>query len=202
MKMIALSTGHSNKDCGAVGVDGTTEFSLNMKIVTLLLSEFNLKNGIWWLADHDTDDMPYPKHLVETIKNINKNKKIVACIEIHHNACNNPKRRGGEVIYFDSSVSGRLLAQSIAHQLDWMNINAEGIKYFWENIGKLDYDADEKGQRHIGRRLAFLGDTNPPACIPEPFFISNKEDLELALKYSRPVAKAIQQAVDIWLKVI
>ena len=202
MRLIALSVGHSTLDCGAVGIDGTKEYDLNLKVVKLLLGEFNLKNGIWWLADHDTDDEPYPDHLNHTIKNINENEKVVACVEIHHNSCGNPKRKGGEIIYYDSSMKGRLLAQAIEQQLDFMNINSEGVKQFWNRQGKFDYDADDKGQRHIGRRLGFLTNTNPPAVIPEPFFLSNKEDLALAKKYSRPVAKAIQQAVDIWLKVI
>ena len=206
MKRIAISTGHSTLDPGAIGIDGTKEYDLNKRIVEYLLNDFPLRdNREWWQCDIDCEHLPYPDHLNKTINNINnaaEDNEIPCCVEIHHNSCANPDRRGGEVIYYDHSPNGRQLALAISFHLLFMSVTFGPFKDMWRRFDRRDYDVKDRATlRHVKRRLAYLANTDVPAVIVEPGFLSNAKDLAMVKKYAKPIAKAIRIGVDTWLDV-
>jgi len=56
--------------------------------------------------------------------------------------------------------------------------------------------------RYIKRRLAFLKQTDVPACLVEPAYISNAEDLEFARKNVKYIARAIKNGIMVWIEVV
>jgi N-acetylmuramoyl-L-alanine amidase len=199
---VALSIGHSAKDCGAVAYhDGSRyeEYDLN-KALFDEVSRLRLKNGhTWWQSDADCDDLPYPDHLVQTVKNINASD-AVCCVELHHNSVANHKVKGGMAIYWDTSVWGKRLSDYIALHMNFIRFNFDGFREYWKSIQKNYYQAGSVATlKHIKRRLYYLGETHVPACIVEPGFISNYADLRICLDRRTQIAMAIRDGVDMFL---
>ena len=205
---VAVSIGHSTKDSGAIARHkGITykEYDLN-KALFNELTRLKLQNGEWWQSDKMVDDLPYPKHLVQTIKNIN-NSDAVCCIELHHNSAWNKQVSGGMAIYWDHSIKGKLLSDYIALHMHWMpQFGFEGFKFWWRYKQHKYYKAGSVPTlKHIKRRLAYLkpqseGGTRLPACIIEPGFMSNYDDLIFCIERRKQIAIAIRDGVDMWLK--
>ena len=177
------------------------EYNLNKALFNEVI-KLPLRHGEWWQSDALVDDLPYPKHLNATIKAIN-DSSAACCVELHHNSVFNKKVRGGMAIHWDSSVQGKLLSNIIAWQLQFLpqGFDFDGVKHFWTNRGHNDYTAGSLATiRHIGRRLAFLRYTKVPACIVEPGFMSNWDDLKFCTEHRTEIARAIRNGVDAWLK--
>jgi len=196
---IAISTGHSELDPGAIAFNGTKEYFLNCNLVKEI-EQLLLPDVEWWRSDDKCEKYGYPKHLNCTIDSINKSEAI-ACIEVHHNASINKNVRGGMAIYWDTSVKGKMLSNAIAYYLHWMPyFNFGAFKGYWKNVQHKYYKAGSLAtQRHIKRRLAFLRYTDIPACIIEPAFISNVDDYFFAVAYVKPIARAIRDGVALYL---
>ena len=206
---VALSIGHSTKDPGAVSFHNGIkykEYDLNKALFDEVI-KLPLQHGTWWQSDQLCDDLPYPKHLIKTIRQINAHNPV-CCIELHHNSVWNKDVRGGMAIYWDTSVKGKALSDMIAWQLDFLphGIGFDGVKKHWVNIQHKYYTAGSLSTlRHINRRLAFLrpkseGGTQCPACIVEPGFMSNWEDIQFCMKHCTEIARAIRNGVDAWCK--
>ena len=200
---VAISTGHSDLDPGAIAFNGTKEYLLNCNLVKEI-EALPLPDGYkWWRSDTECEKYGYPKHLNCTIDSINKSDAI-ACVEIHHNAAFNKNVRGGMAIYWDTSVKGKMLSSAIAYYLHWMPyFNHGAFKEYWRNTQHKYYLVKSLAtQRHIKRRLAFLRYTNIPSVIVEPAFISNVEDYFFAVGYVKPIAKAIRDGMALYLATV
>ena len=201
---IAISIGHSSKDCGARAIHRGVrykEYDLNKRLFKEIIN-IPLKHGDWWQSDQLCDDLPYPEHLNKTIRQVNAHNCVCA-IEIHHNSVWNKEVRGGMAIYWDTSVKGKRLSDMIAWQLQFMpqGIGFDGVKKHWVNKQREYYHVGSLSTiRHIGRRLAFLSKTKVPAVIVEPGFMSNWDDLQFCMKHCVEIARAIRNGVDAWLK--
>ncbi len=185
MIICGISTGHSLKDTGAIGIGGVKEYDLNVSLLTAVM-KFSLSRAEWWQSDADAEDLAYPYYLTKTILNCN-DKKVAVAIELHHNWVSNSKVRGGQVIYWDTSIKGHLLAHYIS---TLMNTECMTI------IQYADFYKDLKSEKQIGRRLGFLGKTNMPAVIIEPGFISNEKDFKFVQDNQILIAKSIADGVQ------
>ncbi|MBA7487139.1 hypothetical protein ES707_22701 [subsurface metagenome] len=196
---VAISTGHSDLDPGAIAFNGTKEYLLNCNLVKEI-EALPLPNAEWWRSDVDCEKYAYPKHLNCTIDSINKSDAI-ACVEIHHNASVNKNVRGGMSIYWDTSVKGKKLSNAIAYYLHWMPYFAcDAFKEYWRSTQQHYYKAKDRATlKHIKRRLGFLKYTNKIACIVEPAFISNVDDYNFAVAYVKQIARAIRDGVALYL---
>jgi N-acetylmuramoyl-L-alanine amidase len=196
---VAISTGHSDLDPGAIAFNGTKEYLLNCNLVKEI-EALSLPNAEWWRSDTECEKYGYPRHLNCTIKSVN-DSDCCCCVEIHHNAAFNKNVRGGMAIYWDTSVKGKMLSNAIAYYLHWMPyFGYNAFKEYWRNTQQYYYKAKDRATlKHIKRRLAFLRYTNIPACIVEPAFISNVEDYFFAVGYVKPIAKAIRDGVALYL---
>lgn len=193
---VAISTGHSEKDSGAIAINGITEYSLNVPLVENI-TLFKNKHIVWHSVDKKCEKYGYPKHLLCTVKQINKGN-YDCCIEVHHNACNNPDVRGGMVIYWDTSIEGKKLAQCIDKQMDILTKRLVLTPREMWKAQKKYYHRDIATLRHLKRRLYYLKYTNCPAVIIEPGYISNVDDLILVQKQRLFIAHATWRGIQDW----
>jgi N-acetylmuramoyl-L-alanine amidase len=160
---IALCIGHSRwikgrRDCGAVSVDGTSEWEYNEELADLIaeeLGEFEVK-----IYDdyHGTGYTSAMQWLAGQIRRID-----AACaIELHFNSAP-PQARGHEWLHWHRSANGLALAERLEAAFD-VGIPARGVK-------PIDMS---------GRGGVFLKSVPPPAVIAEPFFGSNIDDWRIA----------------------
>lgn len=199
MTKVAISTGHSRLSVGAISIDGDHEWDLNVLLVNAITS---IKSpAIEWLRpDKDYEDLPYPEHLVRTIRAINESDADLA-IDVHHNSVSNHRVTGGMVIYWDTSRNGRLLAESIA--LAWklgIGFNTYAFKRFWRNVGSdMRSDKPVPALAYLKRRLMFLSKTRMPAVILEPGYLSNKTDLNFVKEYRNEIARGVVHGIEAYL---
>ena len=183
---IGLSTGHSIPSPGVTAVNGVPEHMFNTVIVEKLL-KYHIPHGNWFRADYDCEDLRYPKHLTQTIKNINF-EGCACAIEIHHNASPKHDVDWSEVLYWDTSQMGYLLARKIAD-------------YFTSSLREMKVRPNIK---YLGKKKSkgFLKHTNCPAVIIEPAFIDVLSGLEWAETNQTKIASAIYEGLLNWLKAI
>lgn len=201
---VAVSIGHSSKDSGATARHNNIryrEYDLNKALFKELVA-LPLRHAEWWQSDQLVDDIPYPDHLIKTVRQINAHPCVCA-IELHHNSVWNKDVRGGMCIYWDSSIKGKLLSDMITWQMSFMpkSFGFEGVKKHWVNAQSSYYTVGSKRTiEHIGRRLYYLRKTKVPAVIIEPTFISNYEDCMFGIRHRKEIAKAIRNGIDAWCK--
>jgi len=204
-KICGYSTGHSRCDPGAEGINGIKEYPLNVAL-TDLLGRFILSGGSWVRTDLEFEDDPYPDYLVKTILRCNTLKVDIA-VELHHNFVSNPKVRGGQTIYWDTSKQGHILAELVSQNINMALTNVVGplgaAVGFQKTIPITEYGyamRDYKSIAQIGRRLGFLRRTNMPAIIIEPGFLSNENDVKLVqdkrLEIATGIYRGIQQYIN------
>lgn len=183
---IALSTGHSIPSAGVTAINGVPEHSFNTIIVNKLM-KYHIPHGNWFRSDHDCEDLRYPKHLLKTIANINE-ADCTCAIEIHHNASLKHNVDWSEVLYWDTSQAGYLLASKIAN-------------YFSSSLREMMVRPNLK---YLGKHnvKGFLKRTNCPAVIIEPAFIDVLSGLEWVEANQNKIASAIYSGILSWLKVI
>jgi N-acetylmuramoyl-L-alanine amidase len=182
--IVAISTGHSIPSPGVTAINGMYEHELNTILVEKLL-EYHIPHGNWFRADHDCEDLRYPKHLLQTIRNINA-QGCVCAIELHHNTTVKHNREDSEILYWDTSQQGYLLAKRIADA-------------FTKNLREMHIRPNLK---FLGKRKvkAFLKRTNCPAVIVEPAFIDVAAGVMwVEANYSK-IASAIYEGLVAWLK--
>ena len=182
---LGISIGHSLKDCGAVAMhEGTTykEYDLNVALTRQIMTTCP-KNAYWYRTDTDCEDEPYPEHLRHTVRNIN-NSDVLCAVEIHHNSCGNPNREGCELIYWDTSQQGYLMARYISVTLQDVPLKVNIIP----------------AVKQLGRKLYFLRKTRVPALVIEPAFMSNYRDMDNAIRNKKEIAQAINDGMARWVE--
>jgi len=183
---VSLSTGHSTISRGAKAVNGHDEYLFNLDLVNEIL-KFNLPDAEWYRSDYNCDEMEYPEHLTTTVKNVNESGSVCA-LEIHHNWIHQPTAHGMELIYWDTSDCGLLLARWIGEEFE--KINDKVVVY--PNLGRLG----KKNKKY------FLWATKCPAVIVEAGYLSNEKDIIWIQENRLQIAHAIRQGVVRWLREI
>jgi len=183
---IAISTGHSVASPGVLSFNGTPEHVYNTVLVEKLL-KYHVPHGEWFRADHDCEDLRYPKHLRQTIKNIN-DADCTCAMELHHNASPKHNAFGSLVLYADGSELGYLLAKRLAD-------------VFTSNLREMNVYPNIK---YLGKKnkKAFLWDTVCPAVIIEPSFIDTLDDMAWAELNQTQIASSIYEGLLGWLKAV
>jgi N-acetylmuramoyl-L-alanine amidase len=112
-----------------------------------------------------------------------RNDGVEAAIELHFNAAT-PSATGHEWLYWNTSEKGRLFARALRDSFEdcFPQLRSRGIR------------PRKKGSRGAG----FLRLTHCPATIAEPFFGSNEEDWELALKNMEGMATAMAAGIELY----
>ena len=201
MDKIGISIGHSNLDCGAIAINGQEEHLFNSELVAEIL-DFKTNNFEWFISDWNAENLPYPQHIWQTVRNINESDCIGA-IEIHHNSSLKSHVRGGMVIHWDTSEQGKVFAEYVSKEMSIIDdtlFDWGGLRYIWKRQ-KYDYEAGTVTTlKHLKRRIYFLGRTLVPALIIEPCYISNVDDIEWINKNRIYIARAIRTGCERWVE--
>lgn len=114
-----------------------------------------------------TSEKIYSDRLGDAIKEVNQRANTDdLAIEIHVNAISKPSIKGCEVEYYEGSERGERLAFHIQNSL-------------MAHLGLRDCKNDGRDD------LGFLEKTKCTAVIPEPFFLSNEENVQRFLLNDR-----------------
>lgn len=184
-KVIVIDPGHGGFDPGKVGISGSYEKDINLK-VALKLKEYLEQSGtkviMTRISDEDLDGMEGKAH---KSKDMQKRKEIIntsqanALISIHQNAFTQSSVRGAQVFYHQQSEKGKLLAECVD-----------------DSIKK---NADNTNTRKIKSSEAYyvLRVTSMPAIIVECGFLTNTEEEKLlnSEAYQDKMAWAIYKGI-------
>jgi N-acetylmuramoyl-L-alanine amidase len=177
--MIALCVGHSRpNDSGASSVTGVSEWDYNSELAEMIGDKLRQPHKIYSTYQGNG----YVSAMRWLARKLDEDRVDVA-VELHFNAAS-PKATGHEWLYWNTSEKGRLLARSIRDSFEdsFPLLTSRGIK----------------GRQKGSRGAMFLRATSMPACIAEPFFGTNEEDWELALKHKEGVADAIAGGLTLY----
>ena len=168
-KIIVIDAGHGGEDCGAIGVNGSYEKSLNLEIANTL-GEMLSDEGYAVIYTRSEDKLLYTEE--ENIKGLRKiydlkNRCKIAndyensiFISIHMNSYSNPKYSGLQVYYSENNSDSMTLADSIQ-----------------KSVREKTQTANER-QIKPGRDMYVLKNINNPAVLIECGFLTNPEECE------------------------
>lgn len=173
-KKVVIVIGHGGHDCGAVNHrSGMSELKYNSEIAQLLSSKLaKYQSYVYNRGFRKMEDMDY-------INSLNAD----AVISLHANASNG-KSTGSEVLYWNGRNDSQLLAaRMLGACIAAFKLTNRGLK----------------PKNHGDRGAGFLSRNKAPACLLEPFFIDNDNDLSVAMANKEKYASAIAQAMDMYL---
>lgn len=178
---IVIDAGHGGFDPGKVGIQGTLEKDINLKIA-LKLKEVLEKEHYQVIMTRTTDCGLYEEtdsnkkrtDLYHRVQMINESGAVMA-VSIHQNSFSQSSSKGAQVFYYSNSEEGKQLA----------NIMQEAIK---QNIGDGNHRLAKENDSYY-----LLKKTNCPLVIVECGFLSNAEEETLLLteEYQQKMAEAI-----------
>lgn len=194
-KTIIIDAGHGGMDGGSVGVDGTVEKEINLKIALKL--EFILKAYGYNVIMTRKDDKSIHDSSANTVRqqkvsDIHNREKIILqnpdaiFVSIHQNHYPNSSIHGTQVFYSKNNTLSKELAQ---------NIQSSIVK----NI-----DSENKRQiKKSGTEIYLLYHSKIPSVMVECGFISNYNDLN-KLKdenYQKKLALSIADGIVNYYKI-
>ena len=165
---VVIDPGHGLPDGGAVGLSGTLEYELNLKIARELGSLLQQSGAKVVYTREDDYSVGYDSS--QTIRNIKRNdlnmRKQIAessdadlFISIHMNKFEDSKYKGAQVFYDTSLPQNEKLAQSIQKY----------IRDFADN-------SNTREAKKSGGSIYVLKDLPIPSALVECGFISNQEE--------------------------
>lgn len=176
--LICIDPGHGGTASGAVGVSGTTEKDLNLKI-SLLLAQYLREAGLRVMMTRE-DDRDVDLHDRAAVANAARANLFVS---IHNNAAGDSSSTGTETFYWgnddEMSPDGQLLAQAIQ-------------KHLVEALGSVD-----RGAKTHWYNLVVLAETEMTAALVEVGFMTNaaEEAKLLSIPYQETAARAIAAGI-------
>lgn len=181
---IVIDSGHGGTDPGKIGINGTLEKDVNLKIA-YKLKKLLEEQGITvvmtretgeGLAESKTDDMK------KRIEIINKEKPIL-CVSIHQNSYSDEMIKGAQVFYYTHSEKGEQAAELLQQEL-------------------LKVDEDNTRQKKANDTYYILKKSEVPTVIIECGFLSNRKEAELLSsdEYQQKMAEAIASGIEKYLE--
>ncbi|MGH4140809.1 N-acetylmuramoyl-L-alanine amidase [Clostridium sp.] len=176
---IVIDPGHGGGDSGAVGVTGTYEKDVVLKI-SFKIGDILVKNGVETVYTRKNDNIPYSSNQARNLQDkcdIAINAKPDYFVSIHANSFESSTVSGIETFYLSGSAAGAKLAQNVQTEL----IKATGRK--------------DRGIKTEG--LYVVRNSGTTAILVETSFLSNPEE-EMLLKtegYQNKLALAIATGI-------
>ena len=187
-KTVIIDAGHGLPDGGAVGMNGTIESTLNIKIAKLVQKDLE-KKGYTVIMTRDGEetiaegDMPIGK-----LKKADMNKRLDIMrdsdadmfVSIHMNKFTDSRYCGAQVIYSGNYPESKILAEILQKSLHTLS----------DNKSKRTHAKAPKG-------IFLLKNAPIPAVIVECGFLSNFDEEKLlnTEKYQKELAKAISDGI-------
>lgn len=182
--VIVIDAGHGGSDPGKIGVAGTQEKNINLKIA-LYLKEILEAQDMKVLLTREKDEelsTDSSKRKISDMKErvslIEKNKADIV-VSIHQNSYTDPKIYGAQCFYYTPLEEGKTLAAILQEQI----ISSTNQTKIREIKGNEDY--------------YLLKHSKVPTVIVECGFLSNPKEEQLLLKeeYQRKMAWAIHLGI-------
>ncbi len=192
-KRIVLDAGHGFPDGGAIGMNGTIESTINLKIakkVQKILEKHGYtvimtRTGEDSLADSGNTISRKKHNDMHKRLSIINNSDADIFVSIHMNKYTDSRYRGAQVLYSGNFVQSEKLAQAIQNELHLLK----------DNLSKRSHLKAPSG-------IFLLKNANIPAVIVECGFLSNfqEEQLLISEKYQTALAEAISRGIDNYYK--
>lgn len=193
VKRIVLDAGHGFPDGGAIGMSGTIESTLNLKIATALKKILVKKGYEVIMTRSDDNSLSDKKGTISEKKQDDMKKRINIIntsgadifVSIHMNKYSDSRYRGAQVIYSSNFIQSEHLANFVQTKLCTLT--------------------DNKSKRtHLSapKSIFLLKNAEIPAVIVECGFLSNFEEERLLLtkKYQNEIAAAIADGIENYYK--
>ncbi len=182
---VVIDAGHGGDDPGKVGINGADEKQVNLQIA-MLVKEYLEAADVKVVMTRETEDGLYDAGASN--KKVQDMKRRIELIEktapditvsIHQNSYPEEYVHGAQVFYYESSASGKKLADCLQGQL----------------VEKAD--PDNKRQIKANNSYYLLRKTPVPIVIVECGFLSNREEAEklCSEEYQNRVAWAIHLGI-------
>lgn len=182
---VVIDAGHGGADPGKVGVDGSLEKDINLKIAKKL-AMFLTAADVDVVLTRETDAGLYDENVsnkkVQDMKNrvaLIEEKKPALTVSIHQNSYHEEYVHGAQVFYYAGSEESREIAERMQQVL----------------AGQIDPDNARQAKANDSYYL--LKKTSTPIVIVECGFLSNYEEAQKlsAEAYQEKTAWAIHMAI-------
>ena len=170
--MIVIDIGHSRTgDKGAFNSElGLYEWDWNKRVADAI-------SGMCW---HKTKIIERTDGITKLVRDINAQKPTF-CVSLHCNSFSNPKSSGTEVLYWHKSEKSKAAASIMQKRLvTALMLPDRGIK---------PVTAQDRGGWQ-------LKEVSSPIILLEPFFLSNREDVDKVKKNWTLYMDAMLQGID------
>ena len=179
-KVIVLDAGHGASDGGAVGISGTLEKDINLKI-TMRLKNLLEKTGATVIVTRE-DDSPIAETKREDMKkrkDLKENSDADIFVSIHMNKFTESKYSGAQVFYAKDEKS-KMLGEDIQSEMKAI-LNPENNRVAKQTDGS----------------IYILKESTVPSVIVECGFLSNPEEESLLTKsdYQDKVAWSVYSGI-------
>jgi len=191
MVNIVLDYGHGGSKPGAVH-GGAVEKELNMltgeELFGFLHSRYGDKPDFRVFLTRDGDYDISLRGRTGLINECHKTRPISLALSVHYNAAGSSSAKGFEIFYAEGSTRGEKAARAIVDAVkehEVTSIRGHGFKT----------------TAQLGRRLAFIHNTIPPAVLVEVGFLTNPKDRANALRASfrQDIGKAMAIGIGNYL---
>jgi N-acetylmuramoyl-L-alanine amidase len=125
-KVVVLDAGHGGNDPGKIGVDGSLEKDINLK-VTEKVKAYLEASDVEVVLTRDSDQGLYTaKDSKKKSADMNKRCQIInevspdLTVSIHQNSYHQEEINGGQVFYYKGSVKGKALAEILQKRFDYV----------------------------------------------------------------------------------
>ena len=182
---VVIDAGHGGADPGKVGVDGSLEKDINLKIAKKL-AEFLTAADVEVVLTRETDAGLYDENVsnkkVQDMKNrvaLIEEKKPALTVSIHQNSYHEEYVHGAQVFYYGGSQESKALAERI------------------QQVLAAEIDPDNARQAKANDSYYLLKKTSSPIVIVECGFLSNYEEAQKLSSelYQEKTAWAIHLAI-------
>lgn len=181
---IVIDSGHGGTDPGKIGINGTLEKDVNLKIA-YKLKKLLEEQGITvvmtretgeGLAESKADDMKKRIEIINT-------EMPILCVSIHQNSYSDEMIKGAQVFYYTHSEKGEQAAELLQQEL-------------------LKVDTDNTRQKKANDTYYVLKKSEVPTVIIECGFLSNRKEAELLStdEYQQKMAEAIASGIEKYLE--
>lgn len=182
---VVIDAGHGGADPGKVGVDGSLEKDINLKIakkLALFLAAADVDVVLTREDDAGLYDENVSNKKVQDMKNrvaLIEEKKPALTVSIHQNSYHEEYVHGAQVFYYEGSEESKVIAERMQQVL------AEQI------------DPDNARQAKANSSYYLLKKTSSPIVIVECGFLSNYEEAQKLSSevYQEKAAWAIHLAI-------
>ena len=187
-KRIVIDAGHGLPDGGGVGINGTIESTLNIKIAKLVKKELEKKGYTVVMTRTDENTIAEESGTIGARKKSDMYKRLEIInssdadmfVSIHMNKFSDSRYRGAQVIYSGNFEESALLAALIQKELH-----------------SLPDNKSKRTQSKAPAGIFLMKNAQIPAVIVECGFLSNYDDEKLlnTEKYQKELGKAIVNGI-------